>query len=292
MTHSTHDFDAPDSPCSYIANIKVATDKSTSLVGQLTFVVKANNTKLPLPSNIVSCGTQGGLSFSAVPPLGAVSSVSGSCIGAGLSGLAIDPASFAPTVTTVGAPGTPVPVPVPVPVPGPCDDASVLLCNLVSPISALTAAFFGTGIDNFGYQFTTGAAASTVNTVTIPLSSTTGTASCVASIMTLNNQNLPLTPVAGSSSVTQTVTSPTALFTFTGFSAALAPNTKYGVIFICSGTLVDWYGDPALTPTGAPTVGPYSSTGDRVLSSAGNPNNFIALLPWVPEGLQVKMLST
>ena len=289
MPHWTHDFDAPDSPCSYIANIKVATDKTTSLVGQLTFVVKANDTKLPLPSTIVSCGTQGGLSFSAVPPLGAVSSVSGSCVGAGLSGLAIDPASFAPTVTTVGAPGTPVPVPVP----GPCDGASVLLCNLVSPISSLTVGAFGSGgIDNFGYQFTTGAAASTVNTVTIPLSSTAGAASCVASITTLNNQNLPVAPVAGSSSVTQTVTSPTALVTFTGFAAALAPNTKYGVIFICSGPLVDWYGDPALTPTGAPTVGPYSSTGDRLLSAAGTPSSFTALVPWVPEGLQVKMLST
>lgn len=100
-------------PPSYIADIKVAVDKTTSLIGEMVFVVKANDTKL-VPSSIFSCGTQGGPAVSVVPPLGVVSSVGGSCAAVG-AGLAIDPAAFSPIATTATAPAGCVPRSVVVP---------------------------------------------------------------------------------------------------------------------------------------------------------------------------------
>ena len=110
----------------HIADVKVAVDKATGLVGGLTFVVKTNDSAL-IPTNVVTCGTRGGVGVSIMPKLAALAGVTASCKTAqsgrrlhqaGGSGLALDPVSLGVTATTVNAPaGGSAPPPPPPAVP-------------------------------------------------------------------------------------------------------------------------------------------------------------------------------
>jgi hypothetical protein len=93
----------------YVADVKVAVDKETGLLGELVFIVKSNSSLSP--TAVFSCGTKGGLPVSVTPKASALSSVSAACkpVSQGrrlhqVSGLALDPASLSVVVTTVGAP--------------------------------------------------------------------------------------------------------------------------------------------------------------------------------------------
>ena len=95
----------------HIADVKVAVDKATGLVGGLTFVVKTNDSAL-IPTNVVTCGTRGGVGVSVMPKLAALAGVTASCKPAqsgrrlhqAATGLAIDPAALSVAATTVNAP--------------------------------------------------------------------------------------------------------------------------------------------------------------------------------------------
>ena len=92
----------------YIADVKVAVDKATGLVGGLTFVVKTNDSAL-IPTNIVTCGTRGGVSVSIMPKLAALAGVTATCKPAqsgpqAALGLVLDPTALTVAATTVNAP--------------------------------------------------------------------------------------------------------------------------------------------------------------------------------------------
>ena len=61
----------------YIADVKVVVDKATGLVGELTFVVKSNASLVP--TNVVTCGTRGGVGVSVMPKLAALAGMTASC---------------------------------------------------------------------------------------------------------------------------------------------------------------------------------------------------------------------
>ena len=86
----------------YIASLRVAVDVATGLVGELSFVVKSNSSLVP--TNYVTCGTQGGVGVLVTPPLSWVSSVTAGCkkttTSDGQASLAID----APTLKIAVAP--------------------------------------------------------------------------------------------------------------------------------------------------------------------------------------------
>ena len=97
----------------YISDVKVAVDKATGLVGELAFIVKSNASMVL--TNIVTCGTHGGVGVSVMPKLSALSSVGAACVGSSSSGLnrrlhqyanglAINPATLNVVATTIGAP--------------------------------------------------------------------------------------------------------------------------------------------------------------------------------------------
>jgi len=94
----------------YIADVKVVVDKATGLVGELAFVVKSNASLVP--TNVVTCGTRGGVGVSVMPKLAALAGVTATCKPAqsgrrlhqAAPGLAIDPAALSVSVTTVNAP--------------------------------------------------------------------------------------------------------------------------------------------------------------------------------------------
>ena len=101
----------------YIADVKVAVDKATGLVGELAFVVKSNASLVP--NNVVTCGTHGGVGVSVMPKLAALAGVTASCKPAhsgrrlhqaGGSGLALDPVSLSVVATTVNAPASGAPM--------------------------------------------------------------------------------------------------------------------------------------------------------------------------------------
>ena len=100
----------------YIADVKVVVDKATGLVGELAFIVKSSASLVP--TNVVTCGTRGGVGVSVMPKLAALAGVTASCKPAqsgrrlhqaGGSGLALDPVSLSVTATTVNAPALCVP---------------------------------------------------------------------------------------------------------------------------------------------------------------------------------------
>ena len=109
----------------YIADVKVVVDKATGLVGGLTFVVKSNASLVP--TNVVTCGTHGGVGVSVMPKLAALAGVTATCKPAqsgrrlhqaGGSGLALDPVSLSVVATTANAPSqglAPTPAPTPAP---------------------------------------------------------------------------------------------------------------------------------------------------------------------------------
>jgi hypothetical protein len=101
----------------YIADVKVVVDKANGLVGQLAFVVKSNASLVP--TNVVTCGTRGGVGVSVMPKLAALASLTAACAAPPAAGrrlaqatgqaqaLAqsfIDPTTLRATVTTIGAP--------------------------------------------------------------------------------------------------------------------------------------------------------------------------------------------
>lgn len=103
-TGTAHSFVVPAD--GYIADVKVAVDKATGLVGELVFVV-ASNSKLT-PAQVFSCGKKGGLAVSVTPKLSAVSSVGAGCKAAPAGGRRLtqaiqllDPTAMTWTVTTV-----------------------------------------------------------------------------------------------------------------------------------------------------------------------------------------------
>ena len=61
----------------YIADVKVAVDKETDLIGELVFVVKSNSSLVP--TDVISCGKKGGLPVSVTPKASALSSVGAAC---------------------------------------------------------------------------------------------------------------------------------------------------------------------------------------------------------------------
>jgi hypothetical protein len=92
----------------YIADVKVVVDKATGLVGEMAFVVKSDASLVP--TNVVTCGTHGGVGVSVMPKLAALAGVTAACKPAqsgrrlhqlGGSGVALDPVSLNVTVTTV-----------------------------------------------------------------------------------------------------------------------------------------------------------------------------------------------
>ena len=152
----------------YISDVKVAVDKATELVGGLAFVVKSNASMVP--TNIVTCGTHGGVGVSVMPKLSALAGVTAACKPAqsgrrlhqaGGSGLAaLDPASLGVTATTVNAPAgsnTPTPTP-PTPPPTPPATRYAYVANFansvsVCPVDPLTGALVSASCATSGSGF-------------------------------------------------------------------------------------------------------------------------------------------
>ena len=87
----------------YIADIKVAVDKATGLVGELAFVVKSNASMVP--TNVVTCGTRGGLGVSVMPKLAALAgAMAPACKCTPADRPVLDPAGLNGRVTTINAP--------------------------------------------------------------------------------------------------------------------------------------------------------------------------------------------
>ena len=94
----------------YIADMKIAVDPKTALIGEAAFVVKSNSSLLP--TNVVTCGKKGLLGANVLPKMTAFSSATGACRpAAGSNGrrlsqggvVGLDPRSLRVNVTTVPA---------------------------------------------------------------------------------------------------------------------------------------------------------------------------------------------
>ena len=94
----------------YIADMKIAVDPKTALIGEAAFIVKSNSSLVP--TNVVTCGKRGLFGANVLHKLTAFSSATGACrAAAGPNGrrlsqggvVGLDPRSLRVNVTTVPA---------------------------------------------------------------------------------------------------------------------------------------------------------------------------------------------
>jgi hypothetical protein len=179
----------------YIADVKVVVDKATGLVGELAFIVKSNASLVP--TNVVTCGTHGGVGVSVMPKLSALAGLTASCKPAqsgpqAALGLAIDPAALSVSVTTVNAPAGATPAPTPGPlyayVTNGVSPGSVSVCPVDPSTGALVSASCATSGSGFnnprgiavscGYAYVTNAGGGGIVSVCRVDPSTGALASC------------------------------------------------------------------------------------------------------------------